>query len=469
MNDSKMQTENRRILLIDDNVQIHSDYRKILRGVSDRVQSLNRSRAAVFGDNPALVADRVAFEVDSAYQGQEGLELVCRAAAEDQPYAVVFVDIRMPPGWDGITTVKRIWEKHPELEVVLCTAYSDYSWDEITEQLGRTDRLLLLKKPFDNMEVRQLASALTEKWNLARRVERQFDDLERLVAERTAELSDANRLLQAEIDERNRTETILREKEEQLREVKQMEAISTLAGGVAHEFNNLLQAIHGYTRFAMQELDASSQPYRDLQQSIDATDRAAVLTRQLLGFSRQSTLRIELLDSNDIVRELAATLNLVLGERIELMLELDDDLNTIRADRTMLLQALMSLCINARQAMPDGGRLLIKTEEIVIKDAPFPPNTIASPGRYVMFVIADTGIGMPPEVLERIFEPFFTTKEVGQGTGLGLAIVHGIVQQHGGVVDVVSAPGHGTTFKILLPATNEGAAMAVNCEPAVAT
>jgi signal transduction histidine kinase len=203
-----------------------------------------------------------------------------------------------------------------------------------------------------------------------------------------------------------------------------------------------------------------------LQQSIDATDRAAVLTRQLLGFSGQSNLRLEEQNPNDIVRELAEMLNPIIGDDIDLQFEFDDGFKKIRADRTMLQQALMSLCINARHAMPDGGRLLMKTEDIVIKDGPFEPNTIASPGRYVMFVVADTGVGMPPEVLERIFEPFFTTKEVGQGTGLGLAIVHGVIHQHGGVVDVESAPGRGTTFKLLLPAMDEAAAIEVAREPA---
>lgn len=159
---------NKRILVIDDNHAIHDDFRKILCA-DDATANLNEEEAALFGEeSPAAGANN--YQIDSAYQGEEGLALVRQAAQEERPYAMAFVDVRMPPGWDGIETIARIWQEYPDLEVVICTAYSDYSWDEMIEKLGRTDHLLILKKPFDNIEVRQLAHSLTERWNLAHQV-----------------------------------------------------------------------------------------------------------------------------------------------------------------------------------------------------------------------------------------------------------------------------------------------------------
>ena len=175
-----------RLLVIDDNPAIHDDFRKIFAASAGNDQ-LDAAEAALFGDAPAVV-EQIRFTIDSAFQGEEGLTRVKAALAEGDPYAMAFVDVRMPPGWDGIETAARIWEVYPELQVVICTAYSDYSWDEMIEKLGTTDRLVILKKPFDNIEVLQMAHALTGKWDLSRQVRGQIEDLEKLVKERTAEL-----------------------------------------------------------------------------------------------------------------------------------------------------------------------------------------------------------------------------------------------------------------------------------------
>lgn len=180
------QTTPQRILVIDDNPSIHEDFRKIF-GTGAGNELLDAAAAALFGDAPAAT-EQPRFTVDSAFQGQEGLASVQTAHAERRGYPLAFVDVRMPPGWDGIETIERLWKADPDLQVVICTAYSDYSWDEMIGKLGTSDRLVILKKPFDNIEVLQLAQALTAKWHLAREVRRQIRDLERLVAERTAEL-----------------------------------------------------------------------------------------------------------------------------------------------------------------------------------------------------------------------------------------------------------------------------------------
>ena len=188
-------SKNNRILLIDGNASIHEDFKKVFAGEID--QELDSARADLFGRvEAAPKAD--GFIIDSAFQGQEGLQRVEAACAEGRPYAMAFVDMRMPPGWDGIETIEKIWAIYPDLQVVICTAYSDYTLEGMIARLGKTDRFVLLKKPFDSAEVRQLANALTEKWRLAHELRRQLCDLERLVQERTAELRAANEGLAAE-------------------------------------------------------------------------------------------------------------------------------------------------------------------------------------------------------------------------------------------------------------------------------
>src|ERR1700683_3734040 len=174
---------NRRILVIADNPAIHEDFRKIFCSSSTTAAALSDAEVALFGEADAVDSDP-SFEVDSAFQGQEGLQQVIAARADNRPYAMAFLDIRMPPGWDGIETAARIWDVDPDLQIVICTAYSDYSWAEMRERLGRSDRLLILKKPFDNVEALQLAEALTEKWRLTQQARERVADLERLVTAR---------------------------------------------------------------------------------------------------------------------------------------------------------------------------------------------------------------------------------------------------------------------------------------------
>ncbi len=175
--------ENRRILIIDDNASIHSDFRKILIGESRLTAAVESAAAALFDDSNSQNATSAGFELSSARQGKEGLALVKQSVEQDQPFALAFVDVRMPPGWNGVETVRRLWEADNRIQIVICTAYSDYSWHEMIEELGETDNLLILKKPFDVIEVRQLTSALVVKWNLARKANRTLRDLENMVHE----------------------------------------------------------------------------------------------------------------------------------------------------------------------------------------------------------------------------------------------------------------------------------------------
>ncbi len=216
MNHTPLQlpAENHRILIIDDNPSIHDDFRKIL-GPADATlaKELDADEAALFGDT-ADASRPWSFQLDSAFQGQEGLEKVRTAFAKGEPYAVAFVDVRMPPGWDGIETITRIWKEFPDLQIVICTAYSDYSWDEISKSVGSTDQMLVLKKPFDNVEVLQMAHALAKKWQLTQIARRQMEELDSLVNQRTAELRAANARLTGEVAERAAAEQALRKSEE---------------------------------------------------------------------------------------------------------------------------------------------------------------------------------------------------------------------------------------------------------------
>jgi two-component system, cell cycle sensor histidine kinase and response regulator CckA len=202
-----------RVLVIDDNPAIHGDFRKVLAPRPQSDASLEEAESALFGSMPAA-SPRLGFRIDSAFQGREGLELIRKALDEGEPYALAFIDVRMPPGWDGIETTTHIWRHYPELQVVICTAYSDYSWDDIAHQIGYTDNLVILKKPFDNVEVLQLTHALTRKWELARQVRCRLDELDTQVRRRTEDLERSNVALEKEIKERVHIELALRTSEE---------------------------------------------------------------------------------------------------------------------------------------------------------------------------------------------------------------------------------------------------------------
>ena len=271
-----------------------------------------------------------------------------------------------------------------------------------------------------------------------------------------------NNELEQRVKDRSRE---LENRDHQLRQSQKMEAVGTLAGGVAHEFNNLLQAIQGYTRFALESLNPEQDAWKDLQQVLAAGDRASALTKQLLGFSRREVLQLVDIEPNELVRSLMKMIRPLIGEHIKVQLQLDEKAGRIHGDPGHLQQLLMNLSVNARDAMPEGGQLTIKTEDVLLTDAYCEYNRDLAPGRYILFTVADTGCGMPAEVKDHIFEPFFTTKEVGKGTGLGLSMVYGLVQQHKGSIHVYSEPEFGTTFRIYLPTVDHAAAAASAAKP----
>lgn len=258
-----------------------------------------------------------------------------------------------------------------------------------------------------------------------------------------------------DITERKQAEEIRLKLEEQLRQAQKMESIGQLASGVAHDFNNLLTVIHGYTDLIQHKIGPGGPLTRDLEQIRRASESAATLTRQLLAFSRQQVLSPTVLDMNDLVEDLHKMLGRLIGEDIRLTTNLQTDLWAITADPGQIEQVIMNLVVNARDAMPSGGKIAIETKNMHLDESYAQTHFEVPIGPCVMLTVTDTGLGMDKSTLTRIFEPFFTTKEQGKGTGLGLATVYGIIKQSGGDITVNSEPGQGTTFNIYLPATEE--------------
>jgi PAS domain S-box-containing protein len=253
-----------------------------------------------------------------------------------------------------------------------------------------------------------------------------------------------------DITERRQAEELLREREQQLRQAQKMEAVGRLSGGIAHDFNNLLGVIIGYSESIEHRLSADDPVRKEAREIRKAGERAAALTHQLLAFSRQQVLQPKILDLNEVVTDMGEMLRRLIGVDIELSTRLAPDLEKVKADKGQIEQIIVNLAVNARDAMPDGGKLMIQTSKVNL-DQSCGREPFLRHGPHVLLSVTDTGTGMDEDTMRHIFEPFYTTKAPGKGTGLGLATVYGVVKQSGGVVGVDSQPGLGSTFKIFLP------------------
>ena len=438
---------NRRILVVDDNRAIHEDFRKILCPAVASA-SLDAMEAALFGaedkGGPASEPS-AAFEVDSAYQGLEGIERVREAVREGRPYAVAFVDIRMPPGLDGVETTVRLWQEEPDLQVVLCSAYADYSWDEMVRRLGSSQRLLILRKPFDTIEVRQMAHALAEKWDLLRRSHQQMEALSHAVRERTRELEDTNARLRHEMEDRARLET-------RLAQAQRLESLGRLAAGLAHEINNPLSVVIASVGLLRSECDAKLAGQQSMLE--DTEELKDVCSDAMLGAERIRRIVNDIrlfshLDGQprsrvDVHEALDHALSGVGGVNKEVRMVRDfHEVPAVWASLSGLEQVFLGLLLNAVQAVQGKGEPLVRVV------------TQAGEDGWVRVEVEDNGQGIEPEHLHRIFDPFFTTKPAGSGTGLGLSICYGIITGLGGDISVESKPGVGSTFRVLLPRAPE--------------
>ncbi len=274
-------------------------------------------------------------------------------------------------------------------------------------------------------------------------------------------------ILSLDITETKRSREALRRTEEQLLHAQKMEAIGRLAGGVAHDFNNLLSVILSYTQIILSDLRLDEPLRADVEEVNKAGKRAADLTRQLLTLSRQQVLEPRILDLNGVLAGMEKILSRVLGADVDLAMMPSSALGKVKADPGQIEQVLMNLVVNARDAMPSGGKLTIETANVRLDEAYVREHLGVAPGRYVMLAVSDTGTGMDAATMARIFEPFFTTKDKAKGTGLGLSTVFGIVQQSGGHVWVYSEPGRGATFKVYFPRVEHGAELLPSQAPPV--
>lgn len=557
-------TDALRILVIDADPSIHDSFRQFL---AFEEGELDPTDAELFRDLPSA-ADPLRFEVEAATHGEDGWKKACAAIAAARPFAVAFVDMRAAPDWDGVETTAQLWRECPDLQVVLCSSSSDHSWRAMVRKLGVSDRLLILRKPFDQIEVLQLVHALGRKWLLARQLRGQLESLETRIAIRNADLERANQQLRTEVAERNAALEALRAAEDrfalafraspmgmvmealsdgrfveindagvalfgrpreaivghagddiglwadpsqheevrlllragepvrhfecrlrdgsgrlrqvqlwgerfvwrgrehllliaedvtemasledQLRQAQKMEAVGSLAAGVAHEFNNILTVIQGHLSIQLDGDGLSEDTRTSLRTAFIASERAAALTQRLLTCTRQQVIAREPLDLAAVLAESRALLARTLGAQIEQHWEMGYARPIVAGEAGAIEQIVLNLALNARDAMARGGTLTLRLEHLSLET---PPHPQARPGEYARLSVIDTGRGIPTEDLPRIFEPFFTTKGPGKGTGLGLAVVYSIVEKLSGWIEAESILGEGATFRVYLPAS----------------
>lgn len=431
--------KNRRILVIDDNAAIHQDFDKILLPKDDKAAALGDLRAAFLGggESPAPKAesdtDAIRFELTHALQGEEGYELCCQACDAGEPFAMAFVDMRMPPGWDGVQTIAKLWERDPDLQVVVCTAFSDYTWEETVAELGQSDRLLVLKKPFDAIEILQLATALSEKWNTTVHERALLEEVRRAEAEARAYASSLETV--------NRTLVTARAAAEMAAELKN-EFLVRLSSEVSCRLTEVLENVERLL------VPAESDPQQPIEAVLDVGQHLLETITELLEVTTLESGKAGLELSSCDPRELAGRVldekrHVAGGKGIDLRLRCDPVVpNTIETDEHHLTKLLEILVDNAIRCTEEGSVSVDLT--LTSTDSWKRPR--------LQIEVTDTGCGIPRERLGTIFEPSARTDSERGGFGFGLTIAKRLSGLLGGDLIVRSQLGEGTTFCLDLSA-----------------
>ena len=419
----------RRILVIDDQKDVREAIATAIRHSSSRdeskalVERMKSRLGGVVSEASAASPSRstLDYEVDTAPGGMEGSEMARVTLDNGTPYSLVFVDMRMPGGWNGLETMKQIFEMDKKVQVVLCTAFSDYSWEEIVDTVGKRDNLLILKKPFDNVEVAQMALSLTEKY-LA---------------------------------------------EEHLLHSQKMETIGTLSAGLAHDFNNIISSIQATVASMQFTLDMEAKtPERladelsdDLETVNEAVKQGSEMVKILLSLSKRQETPLAPVDLIELVNRVLNICKRTLDKSVAVVFNQSVEVAVINAYSVQIEEVLLNLCINANHAMTimrdngatQGGSLTLSLERVSLDHDLAGKIVVVPAGGYFRLSVADTGVGIKPELISQIFDPFFTTKDSKHGTGLGLSMVFSILEKHKAYLDLSSKPSEGTTFIIYFP------------------
>jgi len=435
--------ENRRILLIDDNEAIHEDFKKILLPSDAGQTQLDDARAAFLGSPEPVAeetpssgsgADSAAFELHSEFQGEDGYKALCAACDEERPFAMAFVDMRMPPGWDGVQTIEKLWERDPDLQVVVCTAFSDYTWDETVERLGQSDKLLILKKPFDSIEISQLASALTEKWNLRRRERALFDEAKRAEQEARAYASSLETVNRALVTSKAAADMALEMRTEFLVQVSN--EVNVSLSEVLGQVESIAQAAESseMTNELANALDVSHHLLRTIDEVLDVT--ALEQGKSSLETTRCSPEQV----AGEILEEFREQAT---EKGLELRVDCESKIpETIETEPFRLRQILRNLLENAIKHTDSGSVTLhVKTGQTEDWQRP-----------RLEFEVQDTGSGIPKEQLGAIFQPV----ERGQADsgrssyGFGLALARRLAVLLEGDISARSEEGQGSAFTLVL-------------------
>jgi two-component system NtrC family sensor kinase len=393
------------ILAIDDDPGVLGALQTVLEPPDE--SALDVLAADVFGEQPEALPR---FRVQPCGSGEAGVAWFRAQVQAGTEPGVAFVDMRMPGGWDGVQTIRELWKLSADLQVVICTAHSDYTWSDLLSALGTTDSMLVLKKPFDALEVRQAALALGRKWRLGRE-----------------QVSLQNALSQAQ----------------------RLEVIGRLAGGVAHDFNNLLMAMLGEIAVLRDEIGMRE----EIAHMQEIIAQATEITRTLALFGKGRAEIAQVASRVEIGALLGGTLTLLrrlIPGRIDFQVRVEPDSPPVHMVAVEMHRAILNLVLNAVDAIPGPGRVEVRANRLCVSAEG------EERGRdWLQITVSDTGVGMSESVRRRLFQPFFTTKPEGKGTGLGLMIVREVVERAGGVVGVRSTPGQGTVFEVRLPAAVE--------------